>query len=74
MSGESTRTHEEAPDRPVTADATQGRQSKTTDDRVGHYGGDDGALEHERTEVGISETLTPDDSEVKAESNRKPGR
>jgi hypothetical protein len=37
-------------------------------DRTGKYGGDDGALEHDRAEV-----TTPEDTRSTAEPGRKPG-
>ena len=42
-----------------------GGQQRDTEDRTGEYGGDDGAMEHERTETGPGEdtgvTGTPTD-------------
>jgi hypothetical protein len=61
MSGESPRHHEEARSQTMPADAARGAQDRSQEDRVGPYGGDDGALEHERTEIDASEKPTPDD-------------
>jgi hypothetical protein len=71
MSGEQTRTHEETPTRPIPANTAPGKQPRTNEDRLGPYGGDDGALEHERTEITPSDKLTPDDAETKNATNRR---
>ena len=51
-----------------------GQHSQDTEDRVGPYGGDDGALEHERAEMEAPDTLTPEDTGSKVEPGRKAGR
>ena len=72
MSGEQTRTHEEAHNPPVPASAATGHQATSKDDRTGPFGGDDGALEHERTELAAPNTATPEATEGKKPSGRKP--
>ena len=74
MSGQSPRDHEEAPSQPIPAGATIGAREQSNEDRVGRYGGDDGALEHERTEIDASDTPTPDDIGSKSKTGRTTGR
>jgi hypothetical protein len=74
MSGEHTRTHEEAHNPPFPAGAATDRKSQAKDDRTGPFGGDDGALEHERTELEEPNTATPEATESKIPSGGKPGR
>ena len=73
MSGETPRHHEEAPNQPIPAGATTGGQ-RADEDRVGPYGGDDGALEHERAEMAAPETLTPEETGSKVAPSRQSGR
>ena len=74
MSGESERHQEEAHGRSVPTGATKGGQERSRNDRVGPYGGDDGALEHERAEIDPTETLSPDDVGSRSKTGRKSGR
>ena len=74
MSGEQTRTHEKAHNSPIPADAAASRQTRAKDDRTGPFGGDDGALEHERTELAAPNTATPEATESKVPSGSKPTR
>jgi hypothetical protein len=74
MSGQSPRDHEEAHSQPIPAGATADPRERSKEDRVGHYGGDDGALEHERAEIDASDTLTPDDIGSQSKTGRTTGR
>jgi hypothetical protein len=74
MSGEMTRSSEQPHNQPVPTGAGEGGQVETQGDRTGPYGGDDGAIEHERAEMEAPDTLTPEDTGSKVEPSRKSGR
>ena len=74
MSGEQTRTPELAQTPPGAAGAASQAQHRAGDDRTGRYGGDDGALEHERAEPTAADTRTTQATEGSAQAQRKPGR
>jgi hypothetical protein len=74
MSSQSPRDREEAHGQSIPTGATTGAQKRSDEDRVGPYGGDDGALEHERTEIDAADTPTPDDIGSKSKTGRTTGR
>lgn len=74
MSGERTQGEAERRQQPVPAHPLLGATADQENDRVGPYGGDDGALEHEREEIEQPDTLTPEDTGSKVEPGRKGAR
>lgn len=70
MGGESQRHHGEGGSTPIPTGAATGAKKRETEERIGPYGGDDGALEHERTEIDAAETPTIDDRETRAKQRQ----
>lgn len=74
MSGEQTRTPEAAQTAPIPTGAASKAQRRADDERTGHYGGDDGALEHEQAEPNAADTRTTQATEGNAQPQRQTSR
>ncbi len=72
MSGQSSQPQDYR--QPADPNAAMGGKVQGEGNQLGPYGGDDGALEHERTEMAEPDTLTPEDTGSKVEPSRKGGQ
>lgn len=74
MSGQGTANPSDKHNQPTPTGPATGQQSRDTEDRVGQYGGDDGALEHEQAEGAKPVSPAAEGTADKAEPGRKSGR